>query len=298
MKNPKVAIVICTYSQGKLAEICIDSVKKKTDYKNYKIFFVDDSGTGKFGREISKKFKSVNVTLNKTNKGFSGAHNIGMKKSLEKYKPDYILLLNDDCEIVQKDWLTEIIKVGEGDKNIGILGGKIVYPNGSLQNIGGYLRKWEITKELDGKRKEVFEVDHVMGAFMFIKKSVIDKIGLLDEMYTPYLLEDTDYCLTAKKNGFKIVSVPFVKVIHKKGKTIDSLPNKNITRIRFKNDIYFSRKNLKGWNKFFRIFVYLPMVAVFKKKNDEASLNLKNFRLRKDFLRNLGLYCKAFWRNL
>ena len=294
IKQPKVAIITSTFNQEKLLQISLSSFLKKTNYKNYKIFLVDDSGKGEIGKKIKKKFKKVDVIINKENKGFSKSNNIGIKRASKIYNPDYFLLLNDDIEIIDKDWLKKMVKVGESDNKIGILGCKIVYPDGSLQNIGGYIKNWEIAKELNGNRKKVFEVDHVMGAFMLIKKEVIKKSGFLDENYSPYLLEDTDYCINVKKNGFKIVSVPFVSIIHKKGKSIDSLKNKDILRVRMKNDIYFSKKNLKGRNKFFRIFIYLPMVAVFKKSKDEDSLNPKNFRLRKDFLRNLFIYLRSF----
>jgi len=295
MKQPKVGIITCTYNQEKLLEKCFDSLKKKTNYKNYKVFFVDDSGKGKIAAHIKKKFQWVNVTANKENLGFAGAHNVGMKKAIKEYNPDYLLLLNDDTEMINKDWLNKMIEIGDGDDKIGILGCKIVYEDGTLQNIGGYMKGWEIKKELDGKKKEVFEVDHVMGAFLLIKKKVIDKIGVLDERFNPYLLEDTDYCLTAKKNGFKIVSVPFVEIIHKKGKTLGTLESSEKMFIRFRNDIYFSRKNLHGWEKFVRIFIYIPFVAIFKKKSDEDSISPINFKIRKKFLRNLGLYCRAFW---
>ena len=64
--------------------------------------------------------------------------------------------------------------------------------------------------------------------------------------------------------------------------------------VRFKNDIIFSRRHLKGWNKFFRIFIFLPMVAVFRKSTDEDKLKFKNFRLRKGFLVNLYYLILAF----
>ena len=66
-----------------------------------------------------------------------------------------------------------MVDAGENDESVGILGCKIIYPNKSLQNIGGYIRKWEIVKELRN-RKDIFEVDHVMGAFMMIKRYVLD----------------------------------------------------------------------------------------------------------------------------
>ena len=293
----KVAIVISAYNQEGLLRECLISLRK-TDYKDYKIFLVDDSGSKKIGQKIKKDFKEIDITTTKGWSGFSKVYNIGAKKALENYKPDYVLLLNDDTKIINKDWLNEMVKVGEDDEKIGILGVKLIYPDNSIQNIGGYIRKWEITKEMDENKKDVFEVDHVMGAFMLIKKQVIDKIGLLDEIYNPYLLEDTDYCLRAKEKGFKIVSVPSIKIIHKKGKTIDIKPSPERMAARFKNDIFFSSRHLKGWNRFFRIFIYLPMVAVFRKSTDEDKLKFKNFKLRKGFLINISLWIRALVYNL
>jgi len=294
MVERKIAIIICTYNQGKLLEVCLTSLKNKTNYKNYKVYLIDDSGTGKIGENIKKKFKWINIIANKKNIGFSKSNNVGIKKAIKEYNPDYILLLNDDCEIIEKDWIKKIIEVGEEDKKIGILGCRIIYPDGSLQNIGGKMEKWKIGGVEKFNEDKIIEVDHVMGACLMIKKEVIDKIGLLDEIYSPYLLEDTDYCLRAKKKGWKIVSVPYVRLIHKKGKSIDSLEDKRRLLVRFKNDIIFSKKHLKGWNKFFRIFIYLPIVAIFKKKKDTDKLKLSKFAIRKKFIRNLYLWFIAF----
>lgn len=295
MKDKKVAIVICTYNQEKLLEECLKSIKNKTDYRNYKVYLIDDSGVGRISDIIKKKFKWVDTTINKKNLGFSGSNNVGIKKSLKEYNPDYILLLNDDTEIIQKDWLRKIVEEGEKDRKIGILGCRIIYPDRTLQSLGGKMEKWKIGNINKFDDNKIIEVDHVMGAFIIIKKEVIEKIGLLDEVYSPYLLEDTDYCLRAKKAGFRVISIPYVKIIHKKGKSIDSLEDKNRLLVRFKNDIIFSKRHLTGWNKFFRIFIYLPTVAIFKKKKDTDNLKLSKFALRKNFLRNLHLWFIAFY---
>jgi GT2 family glycosyltransferase len=294
MKAKKVAIIICTYNQEKLLEICLNSLKSKTNYKNYKVYFVDDSGIGEIGKNIKKKFKWVDVTANKKNSGFSKSNNVGIKKAIKDYNPDYVLLLNDDTEIVDKNWLNKIIETGESDDSIGILGCRIIYPDGSLQNLGGKIEKWKIGSISQFDEDEIIDVDHVMGACIMIKRKVIDKIGLLDEIYAPYLLEDTDYCLRAKEAGFRVVSLTGIKIIHKKGKSIDSVIDEKRLLVRFKNDIIFSRRHLKGWNRFFRIFIYLPLVAVLKKKKDTDDLKLSKFALRQKFLRNLYLWFIAF----
>ena len=290
----KTAIIITTFNQEKLLEKCISSVKKKTDYGNYRIFLVDDGSKDNTGEKIKKKFPFVYVTINKINQGFSKANNTGIKKALKEYNPDYVLLLNDDTEVVQGNWLSEMIKVGEKNPGAGILGCRIIYPDGSLQNIGGYIKRWEITKLMKAGQEKIIDVDHVMGSCMLIKRKVIDKIGGLDEIFTPYLLEDTDYCLRAKKAGFYVKNVSYVKIIHKKGKTIDSLKSKKSAFIRFKNDMIFSCRHLGFRNALFRIFIYLPMVAAFRKKTDESELKLRNFRVRKDFLINFFILSAAY----
>jgi len=294
MKSKKVAIVITTYNQSDLLFKCLNSIKSKTTYKNYKVYFVDDGSKIQIGNEIKKKYPWVNVSINQNNLGFSKANNIGIKNALESYNPDYVLLLNDDTEIIQSNWLNKLIKTGESSKKIGILGCKLVYEDLSMQNAGGFINKWEITKLLRFKRNELVKVDHVMGAFMLIKRSVINKIGLLDEIYTPYLLEDTDFCLRAKRAGFEVVSDTSVTIIHKKGKTINSLKSRKSIFIRFKNDIIFSLKNLSFSSALFRIFIYLPLVCILKKKRDEDSLKFSNFQLKRDFIINLFILLSAF----
>lgn len=283
----KVAIIISSYKPGKLLMDCLNSLKK-TSYSNYKIFLVNDSG-----KPLKVKVSKDIVVINTSGiTGFSKAYNVGIRKAIE-WDPDYVLLLNDDTEIMEDDWLDLLVEYGEQDKDIGIIGCKLIYPDGSLQNIGGYMKGWQISKELDDSIIKPFEVDHVMGALMLIKKKVINRIGLLDEIYTPYLLEDTSYCLRAKERGFKVISVPNVVIVHKKGKSVDTNSNHKRMFVRFKNDIIFSRRHLNLKDRLFRIFIYLPLVAIFRKNKDEDELEFRNFRLRREFLVNLVLLVSA-----
>jgi len=292
-KERKVAMIIPTYNQIKLLEKCINSLKKTTSYKNYKIYVVDDSGEGKIGKEIKRKFKDVEVVINKKNLGCSKTMNVGVKTAKEEYNPDYFLILNDDTEVFQKDWLKNLIVLSEKDKEIGIMGCKLVYSDRRMQNAGGFLEKWKISKLSKIGKDDLLDVDHIMGAFMLIKKEVVRKIGGFDEDFSPYLLEDTDYCLRAKEKGFKIKSYGGVEVIHQAHQSLKNLKDPKLF-FRFKNDIRFSWRHLSFSNFIFRVFVYLPSVALFKKVSDESSLEIKNLRIRKELLSNLGYLFKAY----
>lgn len=297
MKQKKVAIIVLTHNQKKLLQETLQSVEK-TDYKNYKIFLVDNGSVDRHDLMVKKKFPKVKVIRKNKNMGYSKGNNIGIKIARKEYNPDYYVLLNDDIEFTGKGWLKEMILLIECGNKIGIVGPQSIYPDGTFQNVGGYLKGWELTKISNFVEGDLLSVDHFDVVCMLVKKEVMEELGGMDEIYTPFLLEDSDFCLRCKELGYVIAIDTQIKVIHKKSKTIKAMNNKKILLIRFKNDIIFSKRHLRGWNKFFRMFVFLPMVAVFKKKNDNDELKLRNFRIRKDCLRNLYYYVIAFNRKL
>ncbi|MDP3987377.1 MAG: glycosyltransferase, partial [Nanoarchaeota archaeon] len=182
---PKVAIIILTYSQDKLLELCIRSIRKTAGYGEYQIFLVDNNSKNKIGGKIKKKFSGVKTIINKENYGFSKGNNIGIDIARKEYKPDYFLVLNDDTEFFQKDWLKKLVSISERE-NFGVAGCKLVYPDKSVQNAGGFLEGWKITKIMAIGKKEVKKVDHIMGAFMFVKREVMDKLRGFNEDYSPY----------------------------------------------------------------------------------------------------------------
>lgn len=295
----KVALIVLTCNQKKMLEETLKSIIAKINYKNYKIFLVDNGSKDRHDLMVKKKFPKVDVTRNKKNLGFSKANNIGIKKALKGYKPEYFLLLNDDMEVSDKNFLKKMLKIAENEKKTGVLGCQQVYPDGTMQDVGGYFRNWNLTKILDFKEGDVLNVDQFMGSCMLIKKEVINKIGGLDEIFTPFLLEDSDYCLRAKKEGYNIKIVTGAKIIHKKSKTVNSFTNTQHMFVRFKNDIFFSARHMKFKYAIFRIFIYLPLVAIFRKKRDEERLsNFKNFGFRKEAVTNLFLLIAAYFFSL
>jgi len=291
--SPKVAIIILTYSQGKLLGTCLESLKKFTKYKNYEVFVIDNNSQDKIGKRIKEKFPKINVKINDKNYGFSKGNNIGIDLAREKYNPDYFLILNDDTEFFQSNWLGGIINLAEKNKEVGVIGCKLVYPDKRMQNAGGYLKGLNITKIMEIGKKDFLDVDHVMGAFMFVRRETMDELGGFDEDFSPYLLEDTDFCLRAKKLNFKIKSFGGVEVIHKAHQSMNKTKDPKLF-FRFKNDILFLVRHLGFFNALFRIFVYLPGVAILEKENDEVKISPRYLRIRRDFLFNIWCLAKAY----
>jgi hypothetical protein len=291
----KVAMIVLTCNQKKLLEETLKSVIAKTNYKDYKIFLVDNGSVDRHDKMVLKKFPSVDVTRSEKNLGYSKGNNIGIKKAIKTYNPEYFLLLNDDMEINDKNYLKKMIKVSEDNPKIGIVGGQQLYPDGTLQDVGGHKRKWELTKILKFKKGAILDVDQFMGSLMLIKRELVNKIGGLDEIFSPFLLEDSDYCLRAKKAGYLVKIVTDATIFHKKSKTVNSFSNNKHMFVRFKNDITFSLRHMKLKYALFRVFVYLPLVALFRKKKDEEKLsNIKNFKLRKEAFTNIFLLIGAY----
>ncbi len=181
--------------------------------------------------EVSDTIKIIN---NEKNLGFVKANNQGIAYAME-HGADGICLLNNDTT-VSPDFLTELLKAAAENKTVGIISPKIYFYPGrefhhdkyqdqergrvlwyaggvfDLDNVYGTHRGVD---EVDhGQYDKMQETDFATGCGMFIKKEVIEKIGKLDERYFAYL-EDVDYCMRAKRAGFKIMYVPRAVIWHK-----------------------------------------------------------------------------------
>ena len=136
------------------------------------------------------------------NTGFSKANNQGIRHALDN-GAKHILLLNNDVEIPTAGWLEQLSTVLESDTKIGIVGCKLLYPNGTIQHAGGIIdlrvpyHRGEGEKDT-GQYDRVEFVDYVTGAALMIKSEVVQKIGLLDEGFSPLYFEDTDWCVRAQ----------------------------------------------------------------------------------------------------
>ena len=159
---------------------------------------------------------------NEKNYGFAEGNNIAMRYALKALNPGYVLLLNNDT-VVDNEFFSELVKVGEGDEKIGVVG-PTVYCYGDQNRIqsagvnlcwnkgtGDPLRLNEID---DGQFNKIVEVDYVAGCALLAKSGVFEKIGYLNQEYFAYV-EEADWCVRAKKAGYKVLYVPKAKIWHK-----------------------------------------------------------------------------------
>lgn len=222
-KQPLVVILIPNWNGSKtkykntpILEGCIRSLRAKTDYKNYKILISDDSSPDDSIMFARKAFPDVELIVNRPNGGFANNLNYAMRFALKTYDPDYILLLNEDTITVQKSWLSKLVSTAEMRKDIGIVCCKTIYPDGRIQ--------WgcsTATKgEKDSKKAQVVAEINFPGspysAVMLLKRTLVDKIGLLDERFLSGW-EDSDYSIRARDMGFKSYFNGYSKIVHLEG---------------------------------------------------------------------------------
>jgi GT2 family glycosyltransferase len=172
--------------------------------------------------------KNLILIKNDNNYGFAEGNNIGIRYALNNLDPDYVLLLNNDA-VVDPNFLNELVNKAENDPQIGILG-PTVYEYKSPQEIQSagakiYWNKGEAVNLTSRENKysdEPEDVDSVIGCALLAKSELFYKIGCLNKDYFAYL-EETEWCVRAHKEGYRIVHVPKGMVWHKGGATSNKL---------------------------------------------------------------------------
>lgn len=164
------------------------------------------------------------------NHGFPGGNNLAWEFALDSTM-EYLLMLNNDVE-VSSDFLSNLVKVGEENKEVGILGSKIkdYHDPDIIQGAGGKLNLWmggtynaygDFVKDT-GQFDQIKERDYVWGTSCLVKREVIEEIGYLDD-YFFIGIEELDYCTSAKRHGYKILYVPSSEIWHKGGASVSMM---------------------------------------------------------------------------
>ncbi|GLR19363.1 glycosyltransferase family 2 protein [Portibacter lacus] len=280
-------IVIVNYNVQYFIEQCLSSIYNVSDFEgSLEVIVVDNDSTDGSVQMIKDKFPDVELIENKENVGFSVANNQGINISTGKY----ILILNPDT-ILEEDTLSSCFKEMEADVEIGALGVQMLDGAGrflpeskrgfpsplvSFYRFTGLFKLFPHSPKINAyyqghiDQNEKAEVDILCGAFMFMRKSILDEIGLLDEAFFMYG-EDIDLSYRFKKAGYKVMYFPETTIIHFKGESTRK-QSREYTRRFYDAMNIFAKKHFKDSKA--NIFMkYLSIVIQLK-----ASLNLvKNF---------------------
>lgn len=276
MQTPKVSIVILNWNNFKDTKECLESLEKIT-YPNCEVIVVDNGSKDGSTKKIEKEFPQHIYIYNNDNLGFTGGTNIGIKHALKR-GADYIFFLNNDM-IVDKNFLEPLVKA-MADEKTGIVG-SATYRYSQREKLHAATQSinyWKGGAKELGLPKKNREIDSVGDCFL-IKKEVMDKIGLFYEPYFFYLA-DTEYCLRAKKAGFKVACEPKSKIWHKIRTTMDKIPAVN-TYYFYRGKLLFVKRNAPFYVKYpfylyGSLYLILRFVEKLIKKDKIRAFSIKN----------------------
>ena len=227
---PKLSITIVNYNQKYFPRLCVEALKKSKTNFDFEIIVCDNNSSDESLAYLKNSNKNGDIKLIESNKniGYGAGHNLAAKKA----KGKYILILNTDIT-VEENTLQKIMDYMERQKDVGMLGVKLVYHNGEIQKScrrnfkfidlfikRTFLKKiWPFNKRYknyimaDFKHNKVQEVDLITGAFMLMPKNIFDQIKGFDERYFLFM-EDFDLCRKVKAVNKKVIYYPEAKSIH------------------------------------------------------------------------------------
>ena len=228
--DPKVSILIPNKDHTDDLEKCLQSIWKKTTWDNYEIIVIEnnstDPATFAYYEKAKQRYDGLKVvTYPEKGFNFSGINNFGRKTAAG----DYLLLLNNDVEVRNGDWLTELLRQCAHKGGAAICGAMPYYPDETLQHagvitgLGGYAGHSHKYKQKGGsgylfRIATVQDFSAVTGACLLVKASVYDEVGGLDEQFA-VAFNDVDFCLRVRDAGCRIAWTPYAELTHYESKS-------------------------------------------------------------------------------
>lgn len=221
---PKVSVVVPSRDAFSLISRILADLEKRTDYPDLEIVVVDNGSTDPrviaFYDEHRSRRPSTIVEIEPEPFNFSRAVNKGVRLA----SGDLVLLLNNDIEVVEPCWLTEMVSCF-AYLDTGIVGAKLLYPDKTVQHagvivgLGGLAGHWFNNRPADvpgpmGRLRVRQSLSAVTGACMLVSRACLEATGPFDEEVFPIAYNDIDFCLRAGEKGFRVVWTPFATLIH------------------------------------------------------------------------------------
>src|SRR6058998_2493139 len=216
----EISIVVPVFNQFRFTQACLAALQEHQGTERFEVIVVDDCSTDKTAEALPRIPGAVYVR-NETNSGFISSCNRGG----EKARGQYLVFLNNDT-LVRAGWLKALMDTFVEDPYAGIVGSKLIYPDGRLQEAGGVIWRdasgWNYGKFDDPAKPEynyLREVDYCSAAALMIPKSLFQSVGGFDPRYAPAYYEDTDLAFKVRQAGYKVLYQPLSEVIHYEGAT-------------------------------------------------------------------------------
>jgi GT2 family glycosyltransferase/glycosyltransferase involved in cell wall biosynthesis len=213
-----ISVIIPVFNQFRFTQACLASLQEHTGAERFEVIVIDDCSTD-VTAEVVPRIPGIVYLRNETNCGFIASCNRGAEKARGKY----LVFLNNDT-LVTEEWLGALENTFAEQPEAGIVGSKLLYPDGRLQEAGGIIWRdasgWNYGNSDDPAKPEynyLREVDYCSAAALMIPKSLFQSVGGFDSRYAPAYYEDTDLAFKVRQAGYKVLYQPLSEIIHYEG---------------------------------------------------------------------------------
>lgn len=251
--NPKVSIIIPNQDHRADLEKCLSSIEKRTTYDHYEVLVVENNSkqneTFRYYEEMQQKYSKVKLLRWEREFNYSAINNAAAAQA----SGEYLIFLNNDTEILTPDWIEEMLSVCQ-QKDVGVTGARLYYPDGTIQhagvilglsNIAGHLfvkEPGEISGYM-GKACTMQNLSAVTAACMMVSAEVFRKVGGFEEKLQ-VALNDVDFCMKVQTAGKMVVYQPEAELYHYESKSrgMEDTPEK---KARYDSEVAFFRSRWK-----------------------------------------------------
>ncbi len=261
-----IAIIIVNYNMREHIERCFVSLFREIEVSplSIDVVVVDNDSDDHIDAFLREKYPTVSCMMRGDNKGFGSAQNVGMRSVAARY----YFPLNPDTEFLEgQHTLDRLYGFMEAHPKIGMIGPKLLYPDGSLQyscwrfpsfwqplfsrsrlgatKRGKKISDWYFMKDFDHEKTQ--PVDAIMGSAMFVRGEVVKQVGMFDERFWMYF-EDMDWCRRMGEAGWPVYYVHDIVMKHVHGRGSAKIPGLFMPLIKNK----LARVHLVSWMKYMR----------------------------------------------
>ncbi len=246
-----VVVSILTWNHRQLITDCLQSIFAHRQYPNYRVCVFNQASHDGTREYLDSLKGRIDVVHHSENIGFV----LGNNAVFRRYPDHDVVLLNDDT-LVTDGWLEALADTAYSAPDIGIVGSKLIYPNGVLQEAGSVVYR-DASGANIGKGEDPTlpqynvrrDVDYCSGASIYIRRDALDSVGgQLDEHFAPAYYEDTDLAFSVRQAGYRVVYEPRSAVFHREGATAGV----DITKGAKKWQAVNRSKFLKKWGEVLR----------------------------------------------
>ena len=240
-----VSVVIPIYGKLNYTLRCLASIAANPPSVPFEVIVVDDCSPDDSAQVLNGS-GGIRLISNEKNQGFIRSCNIGATASNGRY----ICFLNNDTEVTP-GWLDELVRTFYEFTDVGLVGSKLVYPNGKLQEAGGIIWRdgsaWNFGRNQDPSLpvyNYAREVDYCSGASIMVPRALFEEFGGFDERYLPAYYEDADLALKIRDKGLKVIYQPMSVVVHHEGVSSGTDTSKGVKAYQIEN----ARKFYDRWS--------------------------------------------------